>query len=249
VGSALFDLTTTLNDPRTFVFGTPAPAKLLAGKAFTDYTAYVGAPAGLAMGPLGVNAQGGEYSYINALRYSFDFAGSKAEPAIIIGYPELCFNIAEGINRGWAPGNAATWYNNGITASMNFLGITEGSSIQVGNLTGTVVYGSVDNISIAAYLAQASVAYQSGAAGLTQILQQKYIAFWQNSNWEAFFNQRRTGVPTLSVGPGNGNGDKIPKRWQYPRAEADANTTHYNAAIQSQFGGVDDLNGTLWINQ
>ncbi len=219
------------------------------GKDFSDFSAYVGAPAGLSMGALGTNAQGGQYSYINALRYSADFAGSKAEPAIIIGYPELCFNIAEGINRGWAAGTAATWYNSGITAALNFLGITEGSSIPVGNLTGTTVYGSVDNISIADYLAQTSVQYQVGSTGLTQILNQKYLAFWQNSNWEAFFNQRRTGVPSFSEGVGSGNGDKIAKRWQYPRAESDANIENYNAAVQRQFGGADDLNGVLWINQ
>ncbi len=249
VGSAFLDLTTTLKDPRTFIAATPAPAKLLAGKTYKDFTAYVGAPAGLSMGTLGANAQGGEYSYINALRYSFDFAGSKAEAAIIIGYPELCFNIAEGINRGWATGDASTWYTKGITAAMNFLGITEGSSIPVGNLTGTTVYGSIDNISIAAYLAQPAVQYQGGTAGLTQILQQKYLAFWQNSNWEAFFNQRRTGVPVFSEGAGSGNGNKIAKRWQYPRAEADANTLNYNAAVQRQFNGSDDLNGKLWIIQ
>ncbi|HTE33734.1 MAG TPA: SusD/RagB family nutrient-binding outer membrane lipoprotein, partial [Chryseolinea sp.] len=243
------DLTTALKDPRTFIVGTPAPARLLAGKLFTDFDAYAGAPAGLGMSDLGVNAQGGEYSYINALRYSFDFAGSKAEPAMIIGYPELCFNIAEGINRGWAGGDASTWYIKGITASMNHLGIAEGSSIPVGNLTGTTVYGSVDNISIIAYLAQPAVAYKSGADGLTQILDQKYIAFWQNSNWEAFFNQRRTGVPVLSVGPGNGNGKKVAQRWQYPRAEADANPINYKDAVQRQFAGTDDLNGVLWINQ
>jgi hypothetical protein len=249
VGSVFMDLTTSLKDPRTFIAGTPAPAKILAGKSFKDFDAYKGAPAGLGMSDLGVNAQGGEYSYINALRYSFDFAGSKAEPAIIIGYPELCFNIAEGINRGWATGDAASWYATGITASMNFLGITEGSSITVGNLTGTVIYGSVDNISIAAYLAQPTVAYKGGSDGLTQILNQKYIAFWQNSNWEAFFNQRRTGVPAFSFGPGSGNSEKIARRWQYPRAEADANSANYQEAIQRQFNGVDDLNGVLWINQ
>ena len=330
VGSAFLDVTTNLNDPRTFIAATPAPKQVenkivkiisggtttatlttkpahpfvageviiisgaevagynttatilsvptdstitytvsggladiarkpkvdgkdvavgSAGKDISDYTAYVGAPAGLSMSDLGTNAQGGQYSYINALRYSFDFGGSKAEPAIIIGYPELCFNIAEGINRGWATADAEEWYNNGITASMNFLGITENSSITVGNLNGTKTYGNITGISISAYLAQPKVQYQDGAAGLTQILQQKYIAFWQNSNWEAFFTQRRTGVPTFSSGAGNGNGNKIAKRWQYPRAEADANQTNYSAAVQSQFSGVDDLNGTLWIIQ
>ena len=130
---------------------------------------------------------------------------------------------------------------------MEFLGITEGSSIAVGDLNGNTVYGEVDNISIAAYLAQPSVAYQSGAAGLTQILNQKYLAFWQNSNWEAFFNQRRTGVPAFSQGAGNGNGNKIAIRWQYPVAESAANAANYTAALQSQFGGTDDLNGMIWI--
>jgi hypothetical protein len=249
VASALLDLTTTLKDPRTFVVATPAPALLAnVGGDYTDFAAYAGAPAGLGMGALGTNAQGGQYSYVNALRYSYDFAGSKAEPAIIIGYPELCFNIAEGINRGWAAGNAGTWYTNGIVASMTFLGLSDGASVTVGNLDGKTIYGSV-SVSVSNYLAQASVQYQGGAAGLTQILQQKYIAFWQNSNWEAFFNQRRTGVPTFSEGVGSGNGNKIAKRWQYPRAEADANSVNYNAAVQSQYAGADDLNGVMWILQ
>src|SRR6185295_4192568 len=109
---------------------------------------------------------GGFYSYINPLRYSADFAGSKAEPAIIIGYPELCFNIAEGINRGWASGNADTYYTNGIKASLSFLGITEGGSIPVGNLNGSFIYGSVTT-SVATFFAQPSIQYKGGAAGLT----------------------------------------------------------------------------------
>lgn len=217
------------------------------GKNWDDFTSYEGAVAGLSMKDLGTYAQGGFYSYVNALRYSYDFAGSKAESAIIIGYPELCFNIAEGINRGWASGNAGTWYTNGIKASLSFLGLSDGSTIPVGNLDGKTTYGSV-TVSVTNYLAQPAVQYQGGAAGLTQILQQKYIAFWQNSCWEAFFNQRRTGVPTFSQDPGSGNGNKIAKRWQYPRAEADANAANYNTAVSRQYS-ADDLNGVMWILQ
>ena len=246
VGSAFLDLTTSLKDPRTFIAATPAPALIAAGKSFTDFSAYAGAPAGLGMSELGVNAQSGKYSFINALRYYADFAGSKAEPAIIIGYPEMCFNIAEGINRGWSAGAADQWYTNGIKASMQFLGITEGGKIDVGNNFSTVIYGSV-TIFISDYLSQTSVQYQGGATGLSQILKQKYIAFWQNSTWEAFFNQRRTGVPALSSGPGSGNGNKIAMRWQYPVAEASVNTSNYETAVTNQFGGQDDLNGVMWI--
>jgi len=221
-----------------------------AGKNFADFTAYVGAPAGLSMSDLGTYAQSGSYSYVNALRYSFDFAGSKAEPAIIIGYPELCFNIAEAINRGWVTGqDAGDWYEAGIRASMEFLGISSNSIIPVGNLNGTKTYGSIKNISIDDYLTQPEVAYQDGADGLKQILTQKYIAFWQNSNWEAFFNQRRTGVPAFSTGPGTGNGSKIPMRWQYPVAESASNAANYNSAISRQYSGADDLNGVMWILQ
>ena len=129
------------------------------------------------------DATAGKYSFLNRKRY---YATYTAEPAIQVGYTEMCFNIAEGINRGWSSGNAASWYNKGITASMNFLGITEGSSITVGNLTGTVTYGTVDNISIANYLAQPTVQYQTGAAGLTQILTQKYI---QSNGWLVISNR------------------------------------------------------------
>jgi hypothetical protein len=249
VGSVFLSLTTSLQDPRTFVAATPAPGAIDNGMAFDDFDAYKGAPAGLGMGDLGNNAQGGQYSFINALRYYADFAGSRAEPAMIIGYPELCFNIAEGINRGWAAGDAEEWYEHGIVASMNHLGITEGGSITVGNMTATVTYGTVSNISIAAYLAQPAVSYKGAADGLEQILTQKYIAFWQNSNWEAFFNQRRTGVPEFSSGPGTGNGAKIPMRWQYPIAEVSANATNYKQAIQRQYEGADDLDGVMWILQ
>jgi len=250
IGSAFLDVTTSLKDPRTFIAATPAPALITAGKTFDDFAAYKGAPAGLGMSELGVNAQGGQYSFINALRYYVDFAGSKAEAAIIIGYSEMCFNIAEGINRGWATGDAEAWYLKGINASMKFYGLADGATIDVGNNLSTVYYGKV-TVDLTGYLAQPAVAYKGGSDGLTQILQQKYIAFWQNSNWEAFFNQRRTGVPAFSTGPGNGNGSKIAVRWQYPVAEFGANAENYNAAVQRQYGssGGDNLNGVMWILQ
>jgi len=249
VGSSFLNLTTSLKDPRTFIAATPAPAQLQAGKLYSDYAAYVGGNAGDDIGTvLGPASQGGQYSYVNALRYYSTYDGSKAEPAIIIGYPEMCFNIAEGINRGWATGNAATWYTNGITASMHFFGITEGGTIPVGDILYNV-YGNVTT-SISAYLAQASVQYQgNNATGLSQILTQKYIAFWQNSSWEPFFNQRRTGIPAFSAGIGTGNGGVIPVRWQYPIPEKSANPANYSAAIQRQFVGNDNLNGKMWILQ
>ncbi|MNF00219.1 Starch-binding associating with outer membrane [compost metagenome] len=69
-------------------------------------------------------------------------------------------------------------------------------------ITGTIVSD---------YLNNGLVKLETGDP-LTKILTQKYIAFYMNSSWEPFFEQRRTGVPVLRVGPGTLNGGKVPKR-------------------------------------
>jgi hypothetical protein len=85
---------------------------------------------------------------------------------------------------------------------------------------------------------------------LKQILTQKYLGFFQQSGWEAFYNQRRTGVPNFSVGDGNTNGKKIPKRWQYPTSERTNNTDNWKAALNAQFGNTnDDINADLWLTK
>ena len=40
----------------------------------------------------------------------------------------MCFNIAEGINRGWATGDADSWYQKGIKAMFGFYGIVDGTN-------------------------------------------------------------------------------------------------------------------------
>ena len=85
------------------------------------------------------------------------------------------------------------------------------------------------------------------ATGLTQILQQKYLAMFRHSGLEAYFQYRRTGVPTFTTGTGTGNSGRIPLRFQYPANEKAANTTNYTAALQSQYGGNDDINAAMWL--
>jgi hypothetical protein len=97
------------------------------------------------------------------------------------------------------------------------------------------------------YYAQSTVKYTTGATGLTQILQQKYLAMFRHSGLEAYFNYRRTGVPTFTTGPGTGNSSRIPKRFEYPQSERTVNATNYKAALTSQFGGSDDINATMWL--
>jgi Starch-binding associating with outer membrane len=260
--ATFMNLMTPVQDPRTFIAATPAPALISGGKSYTDFTAYVGADIDVTQSVLLANSNAGNYSYNNYLRYygtsaGPNTAGTTCEPYIIIGYPEMCFNIAEAANRGWISGlSGSAWYTNGIMASMGMYGLKDGATVTVGmpiispsgnNLTN--VLGNV-TVSVSNFLAQPAIVYAGdNATGLTQILQQKYVAFWQNSGWEAYYNWRRTGVPTFEQG-GTGIGtsnNSIPLRWQYPNDEQVSNTANYNAALSAQYGGTDNLNAAMWL--
>jgi Starch-binding associating with outer membrane len=244
---------TDLNDPRVYVVCNPASKKLKpvleggGGLTPTDFAAYVGAPAGEGLSDMTVKAGNGEYSFANQKRYYTTFTGP--EPGVQLSYWELCFNIAEAINRGWTSGDANTFYQNGIKASMAFYGIVDGSVITITESDKDEAIGTA-TASVTDYLAQSTVVYDGNTpTGLTQILTQKYLAFFQNSGQEAYFNYRRTGLPTFHSGPGTGNSSTIPKRWLYPSSESFYNEANYTQALQRQFSGVDDLDEELWINQ
>ncbi|NOU46110.1 MAG: SusD/RagB family nutrient-binding outer membrane lipoprotein [Bacteroidales bacterium] len=216
-----------LRDPRTFIVAEPALKKLEEGYTAADYEAYVGASSGESLDDMSAKMLAGEYSAINKAKYYGTYTG---EPAIQIGYIELCFNIAEAISRGWISGNAEEFYKNGIQASWTFHGVN--------------VLANWED-----YYAQSVVAYKGdNAEGLNQILTQKYLGFFQNSGWEAYYNNRRTGVPEFLTGVGTGNSGRIAKRWMYPQSEPDYNTDNNNDALMNQFGSeTDDINAEMWL--
>lgn len=251
VSSTYLKLTTATQDPRTFVIATPAEAELKKGKKVDDFSAYVGGDISLPIPDLSTAAIDGKYSFTNYLRYYVSLTGP--EPYVMVGFSEMNFNIAEAINRGWVPGAtipAATYYARGINASLAFYGLSEGATLPIGDLTGKSL-GSV-TASISKFLTNPGVAYKGdNADGLEQILNQKYVAFFQNSGWEAFYNWRRTGLPKtfLSTGAGINSGRAIPRRWQYSVDEQTYNAENYKAALMSQFGGTDDLNKDTWLTK
>jgi hypothetical protein len=238
---------TSIRDPRTFVTAEPADTMLKLGYEPTDYESFVGASSGESLDDMSYKAGIGAYSFINKARYFNTYEG---EPAIQIGYAEMCFNIAEAINLGWTPGDAEEWYRNGILASMDFYGIPE---------TGTFMATFYDkqaeayenfpiSFEFETYYAQSAVAYHGNdQTGREQILLQKYLALFQHSGWESYYNYRRTGVPEFITGPGTGNGSQIPKRWKYPLSEKNYNSVNYESALSSQTLGEDDINAVLWI--
>lgn len=209
------DILKDIEDPRLFEFAEPV-TNMPAG----DFNSYDGVDAGATISDQ--NNSSPDASKIKS-RY---FDDPVNEPMVFVGYAEQEFLIAEGIARGWATGDAATHYNNGIEASMQFYGIGQSE--------------------IDTYIAQPEVAYNPGNA-VPLIILQKYISFFMNSGWEPFFEQRRTGIPVLAVGLGTDNGGQVPQRWQYPQNEYSYNDQNVSAAVQSQYGGSDNINGVMWV--
>jgi hypothetical protein len=255
MASTYVGLLARTQDPRVMITCEPAGSDLKAGKLASDYTAYRGAGSGDNIDDMAKNAgltngvgfAPGIYSFQNRARYYQNYTG---ENTLIVGYPELCFNIAEGYARGWASGSAEDWYIKGIKASQSFYGIAEGANTMTYSKSGArdaadLVKYTV-NFNFNTFYEQSSVKYDA-ASGIEKIVSQKYAAFFMNSGMEAYFNWRRTGFPAFSSGVGNGNSNRIALRWIYPATERTANATNYKAAIDSQYAGKDDINDQMWL--
>lgn len=244
VGSTYLNTLSSLNDLRAMVIAEPARGL---GFSDTSFKSYAGAPLGSDLSFLATESGAGKLSLYN---YNHYYSSLTGEPTFIVSYAEVCLSIAEGINRGWTTGNAETWYTNGVKAMFDFYGIKDGDNVVTlrkadgtGNLTYTVPF------SFTTYFNQPLVKYKGdNADGLTQILTQKYLAYFRNSGLQGYYQWRRTGIPVFSIGAGTGNGGKIPRRFQYPNNELSVNGANVKAAITSQFGGAgDDINQDIWL--
>lgn len=236
----------SLHDLRAMKVADPARGL---GFPDTSFKSFVGGMNGDNMGTLGGGSNDFKISAIGRKRY---YDGYTGENTFIVGYPEMCLNIAEAINRGWASGDAETWYKKGIEAMFAFYGVKDGANTVTflkGLVPGDYVSYTV-NFSYANYFAQPAVKYAgNNATGLNQILTQRYLTLARNSGLEGYYQWRRTGVPVFSTGAGIGNSGVIPLRYQYPQDELSTNPDNYKAAIQSQYAGNDDINAKMWIIQ
>lgn len=221
------ELLKNYQDPRLQKIADPTPKALAANPGNeaavrADFNSYKGADISASGGTNSSKKLAGEISFPNDKRF-WNFVG---QPSILVSFFEQELNIAEAANRGWIVADPKTHYDKGVKASMEFYG--------------------VDLTSINDYLVT-KAPYLVGAAGLTRIHEQMYLALAENSGWESFFMTRRTGVPAYKIS-GENNVTKVPVRWAYPVAEDADNRTNYRAALVAQFGAeVDDRDQIMWI--
>ena len=163
--------------------------------------AYIGAP----------YAIGGSY---NKLSHIGKKLAVQSFPGVIFDYSETCFLLADAANRGYNVGDTSeNLYNKGITASMQYWGVTQAD--------------------IDTYLTRTDVAFATatGSNNKERIAYQLYIAYY-NRGFEAWTENRRLDYPVL-VAPANAvpeSKGKVPVRNIYSNLQKTLNSTNYEAA-------------------
>lgn len=235
----LVDMLKELQDRRLFYYAEPAQT-LLGSSPESDYAAYAGVDP-VTDGSEIVNAyMRGTVSKINN-RYIDTVEG---EPFIRIGFAEQNFILAEAALRGWITGDGAeAYYKAGIRAAMEFTAANTPVKYQHGV--------KIDDAYITSYLAAAAVKFGSSSSeNLNKVYNQKYILYFLQHEWDAFFECRRTGVPELPLNQStNMNTDptKMPVRWMYAQTEYDRNNANVMEAITRQYDGLDNENCVMWL--
>lgn len=201
-----------------------------AARANRDPTVQIGMPLGFDNGTIPAQATADklasfyDYSQLDRTRM-----GKLAAPTFLVTCAQTQLLLAEAAQRGWVTGNAADFYNAGVTAHMQQLGDYDATSL-------------VSAANITAYLQQNPYV---AARGLELINTQYWLAAFLNGP-EVFANFRRSGFPALKPNPYPGKeikGDFI-RRLSYPDLEISVNQAKLSEAVSRQ--GPDNLDTRVW---
>ncbi len=149
-------------------------------------------------------------------------------PGIIMTAAEALFDQAEAIQRGWLTGDAGAIYNNAITASFEFTGVTD-----------------ADNAA-AAYTSQAdpNTNWSLATNKLKFLIMQKWASLNNMSLLTTYNDYRRTGYPNVPISVFAGHLAHVPYRLYYPQTEYGYNAT--NVGLQGTIDGQSSK--VFWNN-
>lgn len=217
----MIDLLNGFNDPRIHIYAQDIDDDYGKGQYDGPDDVYVGQ----INGDEGV---GPNQSTISLLGVPVAYDADRAYQ--IFTYAEVCFLFAEAALNGWSVGgDAETWYELGITASMEQWSALANASPMAGYAPdeATITQAEID-----AYLDEDGVAYDANSAE-EQILTQRWIALMPNGP-QAYCLIRRTGYPavieTYELPATAYPGDGVPLRFPYPTDESTLNNANLTAA-------------------
>ena len=139
--------------------------------------------------------------------------------APILTYAEVEFIKAEVALYGYV-GNAQTHYENAVQAAIEMW--TE------------------EDFDTTTYFSNPETAYNNT---IEQLMLQKYYALYF-TDYQQWFEYRRTGLPQLPTTTAMFNNAVMPSRFYYPTDVQISNTDNYNEAVQNM--GGDDINTHVW---
>jgi hypothetical protein len=154
---------------------------------------------------------------------------SPTLPGVLLSYAQVEFYLAEAALNGIIPGGiptADTHYRNGITANMDFNGVSSSA--------------------VATYLSQPSLDFTTVTAGKEKIGLQMWFALY-GQGIEAWTEWRRTGQPALSPVV-DAQISAIPKRFYYSTDSQNFNQANYQAAVALLDNGDTMLSKVWWMN-
>ncbi|QJD80521.1 SusD/RagB family nutrient-binding outer membrane lipoprotein [Spirosoma rhododendri] len=201
-----------------------------ATRADRSASVQIGMPLGYDNGTIVAKAQANKLaSFYDYTQLDRTRLGKFDAPCFLVTYAQTQLLLAEAAQRGWVSGNAADYYNAGVTAHMQQLADYD-------------VNAAVSSSAITTYL-QANPYVASRALEL--INTQYWIASFLNGP-EVFANFRRSGFPSLTPNPYPGKEIKgnFIRRLSYPDTEIAVNQASRQSAIDRQ--GADDLESRVW---
>lgn len=168
-------------------------------------------------GPYGDNNSFAAYTHVSKRILN------PANPASLMDYSEVCFYLADVAERSISgtPADAASFYNNGITASFDYWGATD----------------------VATYLANPKVNYATAPGDWkVKIGTQLWLAMY-NRGYEAWTAWRTYDIPDFNLPAVSEL--PVPTRYTYPINEQNLNKTNYTAA-SAAIGGDKQTTKVFW---
>lgn len=242
LSTVLIDILKEHQDYRLFYYASPAVAEINAGVSEDSWDAYYGVDVTEPYENTKASYTSKQFCSLNK-RYTHYIPG---EPYIVIGYVEQNFLLAEAALRGWISEDADKFYKEGIKASMEFIKANTPDDVQYHH--GRVLTEEV----ISEFLNRKSVQLEGNfESDLEKILEQKYVSAFMQTPYLSYYDYRRTGFPDFPINPETNMNfkepDKIPVRWLYPEVEYSYNKENVQNALDSQYGGLDEVNEVMWM--
>lgn len=159
-----------------------------------------------------------EYTHIGTRYYESNLPGD------LMDFAEISFLLAEASERGYTVSQtAAEYYNQGITASMEYWGIS-GSDIET-------------------YLSRADVAYATAQGTWKEKIAKQFWIAMYNRGFEAWSVWRKFDAPQLKLPAASQN--PVPFRYTYPLREVNLNSVNVESA-SAAIGGDSQQTKLFW---